>query len=136
MRIGELARRSGVSEKTLRYYEDIGLIDKPPRTQNGYRDYAGDVVDRLRFVRSSQAIGLTLAEIREVIGLRDRGETPCAHVVDLLRRHTDEIDTKIAELERLRAELVRLERRSRSLDPKDCRPDKVCHVIEPAHASR
>ena len=66
MLIGEVARRSGVSAKTLRYYEDIGLIDAPARSASGYRDYESDVLDRLGFIRSAQAIGLSLGEIRSI----------------------------------------------------------------------
>lgn len=129
MRIGELARRSGVAEKTLRYYEDVGLIDKAERSGNGYRDYTEDVLDRLRFVRSAQAVGLTLAEIREVVALRERGKTPCKHVLDLIGRHAEEIDVRIKELQELREELHLLSARGRELDARNCSPQDICHVI-------
>lgn len=129
MRIGELAERAGVSTKTIRYYEDIGVMAEPERTPSGYRDYRDEAVDRLGFVRAAQAVGLTLGEIREVLGYRDRGETPCEHVVELIRRRAAEIDDQIADLERMGAELRRLERRARSLAPEACRPDDICHVI-------
>lgn len=131
MRIGQIAAASGVTEKTIRYYEQIGVLDAPKRTPNGYRDYDTSAANKLRFVKAAQAIGLSLGEIREVIALRDRGETPCEHVVGLIRRRADEIDAKIAELELIRSELQRLARRARSLDPDRCDPDEICHVIEP-----
>jgi DNA-binding transcriptional MerR regulator len=130
MRIGEVAQRAGVSDKTLRYYEKIGVLDAPDRTPSGYREYDDAVVDRLRFIRSGQSLGLSLGELREILALRDRGVTPCTHVTDLIKKRAAEIDEQIAELSRLRAELRRLARRAQRLDPKDCRPDKVCHVIE------
>lgn len=136
MRIGELALRSGVSEKTLRYYEDIGLVDTPERSANGYRDYGADVVDRLRFVRSAQAVGLTLAEIREILGLRERGETPCQHVLAVIEKHAEEIDARIKELRDLRRELKELALNGQQLDPRDCSPEDVCHVIPPASLAR
>lgn len=136
MRIGELARRSGLTDKTIRYYEQVGVLDEPARTSGGYRDYQPDALDRLAFVRAAQAIGLKLGEIREIVGLRDRGQTPCSHVARLLDRRAMEIDESIAALERMRRELRRLARRARSLDPKDCDPGRVCHVIEPGTGIR
>lgn len=131
MRIGELAQASGVADKTIRYYEDVGVMDPPRRTPSGYRDYDRSALERLRFVRAAQAVGLTLGEIREIVELRERGKTPCTHVTDLLQRRADEIEERIAELGRMRTELRRLARRARSLDPRDCDPTRVCHVIEP-----
>src|SRR5439155_15385825 len=74
MLIGEVADRSGVSTKAIRYYEDIGLLPPPERTASGYRDYAASVVDRLAFIRAAQAVGLSLGEIRGVVALRDEGQ--------------------------------------------------------------
>ena len=98
MLIGEVAHRSGVPPKTLRYYEDIGLLPAPARTVSGYRDFDGTVIDRLRFIRSAQAIGLSLGEIRGIVALRDDGQAPCGHVLELLRTRSLEIGRTIAEL--------------------------------------
>lgn len=132
MRIGEVAQRSGVPIKTIRYYEDIGVLDPPRRTASGYREYDDDVLDRLAFVRSAQTVGLTLGEIREIVAFRARGETPCAHVAALIAHRSADLSRRIAELERMKAELSRLARRARSLDPRDCHPSQVCHIIGPA----
>jgi DNA-binding transcriptional MerR regulator len=131
VRIGEVAQRSGVSVKTIRYYEDIGVLDPPQRTTSGYRDYDDNVLERLSFVRSAQTIGLKLGEIREIVAFHARGETPCAHVVALIDHRSAELSRRIAELERMKAELSRLARRARSLDPRDCNPSQVCHIIGP-----
>ena len=69
MRIGELARRSGVASTALRYYEKAGLLPESRRTSSGYRMYHPDAVPRLAFIRAAQAVGLTLAEIRDVFGI-------------------------------------------------------------------
>lgn len=135
VRIGEVADRADVAVKTIRYYEDIGVLSAPPRTSAGYRDYDDAVVERLAFVRAAQSVGLTLGEIREIVALRDRGETPCGHVADLLQRRATEIGQRITDLQRLERELRRLARRSRTLDPDDCDPSLVCHLITAA-ASR
>lgn len=130
MRIGEVARRAGVSDKALRFYEQIGVLEAPARSGAGYREYDETVLEQLRFIRSGQAIGLSLGELREILQLRDRGITPCEHVAGLIAERAAQIDAQIAELERMRTELRRLARRAKNLDPKDCLPSKVCHLIE------
>ena len=129
MRIGEVANRSGVPIKTIRYYEEIGVLAEPERSASRYRDYEPDVIDRLRFIRASQAFGLSLGEIREIVAYRDRGEVPCAHVLDLLRRRSREIDERIVELQQARSVLDGLVARARKLRPEDCSPSGVCHLI-------
>ncbi len=131
MRIGELASRSGVAAKTIRYYEDIGLVPLPRRSPSGYRDYGESAVDRLAFIRASQAAGLTLGQIRSILALRDVGETPCGHVANLLQSRAAELNRRIGELTALRAELQRLAARAEHLDPADCDPDGICHIIRP-----
>jgi MerR family transcriptional regulator, copper efflux regulator len=131
VRIGELADRSGVAVKTIRFYEAIGVLDPPERTPSGYRDYDDPAIDRLAFIRAGQAVGLTLGEIRQVVGLRERGQAPCTHVVALLERRADEIGQRIAELQHLQGDLRRLAAEAQGLDPADCDPQRVCHVIAP-----
>jgi MerR family copper efflux transcriptional regulator len=131
MRIGELAAVSGVTAKTIRYYEDIGVLDPPARTPSGYRQYTSEATNRLAFIRSAQAVGLSLGEIRGIVALRDRGTTPCGHVLDLITARAADLDRRISELQRLRAELGRLEARAQHLDPADCDPRRVCHLIGP-----
>jgi DNA-binding transcriptional MerR regulator len=132
VQIGELAQRSGLSVKTLRYYEEIGVLAAPPRTAGGYRDYHEDVLGRLEFVRAAQAVGLTLGQIREVIAFRERGDVPCSHVLGLILHHAEVVGRRIAELQRLRADLDRLARRARTLDPADCAESVVCHLLLPS----
>ena len=130
MRIGELAERAGTSVKTIRYYDRVGVLRPEERSESGYRLYREDALDRYRFVRAAQAVGLRLGEIREIIALRDRGETPCGFVVDLIGHRAAELDARIAELAALRDELRSLDRRARRLDPRRCDPRLVCHVID------
>lgn len=132
MRIGELADRAGVPVKTIRYYEDIGVLAPPARSSSGYRDFDEGVLDRLSFIRSAQAVGLSLGEIRGIVGLRDDGETPCGHVLELLRARSTEIDRRISELRALQRELTRLVARAQGLDPADCDPHRICHLLGPA----
>lgn len=136
MRIGELARRTGTTAKTLRFYEQTGLLPQPVRTESGYRDYDEDALDRLRFVRAAQSAGLTLADIRDVMAARDLNGPPCEHVTALLDRHADELDQRIAKLIATRTEVQRLRARARTLDPGECTAASVCHVIDAQETSR
>ncbi|HEX6331879.1 MAG TPA: heavy metal-responsive transcriptional regulator [Actinomycetota bacterium] len=130
MRIGELARVSGVPAKTIRFYESVGVLPAPRRLENSYRDYDGSAVGRLEFIRAAQAIGLSLGEVRGVLDFRDGGSVPCAHVSELIDRRSHEVSAQIAALERVRADLERLARRARRLSPRDCETANVCHIIE------
>ncbi|MDQ4134051.1 MAG: heavy metal-responsive transcriptional regulator [Actinomycetota bacterium] len=108
MRIGELARRVGVTTKTIRFYESIGLLPHPPRTTSGYRDYADEDAERLTFIKTAQRLGLTLDEIGEIISFRDRGQPPCAYVAQVLQQQVADLDHRIQEMRRLREELKEL----------------------------
>ena len=130
MRIGELANTADTSTKTIRYYEQLGILPEPPRTPSGYRDYNEDAIDRLSFIRSAQRAGLTLAEIRGIIDVRNEGDTPCEHVIDLIDNKLATIDERMAALERTRDELNRLKSRSETLNPRNCEPGSVCHIIQ------
>jgi MerR family copper efflux transcriptional regulator len=129
VRIGELAQRTGTTTKTLRFYEQAGLLPEPDRTPSGYRDYDESVVDRLRFVRAAQTAGLSLAEIRDVIAAREHSGPPCGHVAGLLDAHAFDLDQRIAELSVLRDDIRRLRERAKHLDPARCDDAAVCHVI-------
>ena len=129
LRIGELAERVGVNPKTIRYYEDIGLIPQPARRPSGYRTYGPDDVDRISFIRRAQRLGLSLDEIREVLAFREDGERPCDFVLRAVRRHAAEVEQRIAELTHLRHELADLiERAEESTET----PARYCHLLDPA----
>jgi len=98
VRIGQLAARTAIPVRTIRFYEDAGLLPPPHRTPGGYRAYTEDAVTRLRFVRSAQALGLSLAEIGEVLRIRDHQGPPCGYVTELLNAHIDALETRIGEL--------------------------------------
>jgi DNA-binding transcriptional MerR regulator len=127
MRIGEVARRAGVPAKTIRFWEDGGLLPPPGRTAAGYRDYDEAVLDRLGFIRHAQAAGLTLAAIGQVLDIRDGGQPPCTHVTDLIARRLAEVDARLAELNRTRDQLVVLAARAAAQNPADCRG--YCSII-------
>ncbi|OUD03875.1 heavy metal-responsive transcriptional regulator [Streptomyces swartbergensis] len=134
MRIGEVAAASGLTTKTIRFYEQAGLLSAPPRTADGYRDYPGQTVKRLAFIRDAQGAGLTLAEIRSVLALRDAGFSPCTHVTALINRHLADIDQRLAELRATKAVLHGLAERAAETDPADCTDADVCRILTKANA--
>lgn len=129
MRIGELADAAGLPTRTIRFYERRGLLPQPDRAPNGYRRYDEPTLSRLRFIRTAQAAGLTLAEIASVLGIRDEGQAPCSHVGGLLEAKLDEVRRRRRQLAALEKELVQLVERAESLDPADCQEGDVCHIL-------
>ncbi|GBC76547.1 HTH-type transcriptional regulator ZntR [bacterium HR08] len=127
--IGELARAVGVKPQTVRYYEREGLLGRAARTRSGYRLYDEEALLRLRFIRAAQALGLSLAEIRELVVLSREGRSPCARVRTLLREKLRALDQKIAELRAFRRELAaRLAQLDAMPDQADSSP-YVCSLI-------
>jgi len=129
MKIGELGRAAGLTAKAIRYYESIGLLAEPDRTESGYRDYDTATLDRLEFIGQAQASGLTLAEIGSILDIKDAGGKSCEHTYGLLRRHLDRLDTQIEAMQRQRTELAALADRAVSLDPSTCLDEHRCQVI-------
>ena len=129
MRIGELADAAGTTTKTLRFYEEQGLLPEAPRTPAGYRDYSPDALARIDFIHRGQAAGLTLAEIRQVLDIRDRGHAPCEHVRELLDRRLADLDAQLRQLRSLRETIAQLRDEARVADPETCSPDQVCRYL-------
>jgi MerR family transcriptional regulator, copper efflux regulator len=106
LKIGQVARQSGLSVKTLRYYEDLGLLTPAvERSRSGYRLFRPQIFNRLAFIKRSQALGLSLSEIREILEIRDRGELPCGVVKQRLRQKLQTIREQIHALEILQLEV-------------------------------
>jgi Cu(I)-responsive transcriptional regulator len=107
MNIGEAGRRSGLPAKTIRYYEDIGLI-APARRANGFRDYDDNDVNNLRFLARARGLGFSVEECRHLLQLYGDKSRPSAEVRALAAHHIEEIRAKIAELQAMEATLSRL----------------------------
>jgi MerR family mercuric resistance operon transcriptional regulator len=108
MSIGVLSKRSGVNVETIRYYERIGLLPSPPRSAGGYRLYSAAHADRLQFVRRARDLGLSLEDVRRLLGLADQKSKSCGKVHDLAAHHLADIRGRIADLKRLERVLARL----------------------------
>lgn len=129
MRIGELASRTGITTKTIRFWESTGLLADPPRSPSGYRDYGPGAIDRLEFIRHAQTAGLTLGEIRQVLAISDAGRPPCEHVDELIHRHLSDLDQRIRELTATRRRLRHLAQRAAEHDPAAC--ERYCGILQP-----
>lgn len=131
LRIDEVAERVGVNPRTIRYYEDIGLMPEPVRRPSGYRIYGREDAERLAFIRRSKHLGLSLDEIQEVLVYREDSTPPCEFVLSVVRRHAGELEARIAELTRLCEEIAGL------IDHADDTPGlaaSYCRLLEPADA--
>lgn len=129
MRIGELAATSGTTTKTLRFYERVGLLAPPDRAPSGYRDYDPEALRRLQFIRRGRAAGLTLAQIREVLDIRDAGTAPCNHVQQLLTDRLTNLDQQLADLHALRDTVAGLREAAATVEPASCHPAAVCRYL-------
>ena len=130
MNIGELAAQAAIAAKTIRYYEDIGLIPAAPRSANGYRVYTEQDVRILRFIHRGRDLGFSLEEIGELLDLWSNTRRASADVKALALRHVAVIDGKIAEMQSLRRTIDHLTRQCRG----DSRPD--CPILDDlAHAA-
>lgn len=105
MYIRDLAARTGVAARTIRFYETEGLLPAPARTESGYRRYSEADAARLQFIVGAKTLGLTLEQIREILELRDRGAPCCDQVSHLLEERLSDLDRRIAELVALRDDL-------------------------------
>ena len=127
---------AGVGVETIRFYEREGLLEKPPRTGAGYRQYPAESVTRVRFIRSAKDLGFTLKEILELLELRVDPDKSCADVRALARAKIVDVDEKMAELARIRSALKRLAKACRGSGPTSECPILDAIEQEECHANR
>lgn len=106
--IGSVAKESGVPIKTIRYYEELGLLKASGRTEGGFRLFNSDVFVRLHFIKRAQSLGLSLSEIKEFLAVHEQGDLPCDRIKVKLNEKIGQIDRQIRELQVLKLELVGL----------------------------
>jgi MerR family Zn(II)-responsive transcriptional regulator of zntA len=137
MLIHELAQHTGVPTKTIRYYEDIGLLPPPARQANNYRQYTEAAVERLRFIASARSFGFSLEEIAKILVIRDAGMAPCDHALATLHEQLADIDRRIADMLALRDTLRHLYETGVTLPRDDVAFERcVCSLIKsyPEHS--
>jgi len=130
MEIRELARKTGVRTKTIRYYEENKLLPTPVRKPNGYRDYSDLDVERLKLVAGAPLIEIPIVEIKEILDLRDRREAPCSQLLEIIANKREEIQVRIEQLKHTDAELDNLYSLGRSFTKDDIEGKHcVCHLV-------
>lgn len=129
MLIGEAAKAAGMTPKALRFYEEQGLLPPSPRGPNGYRQYGDDSVARLDFIARGRAAGLSVAQIRKILAVREPGTAPCTHVRDVLAGQLADLDLKIAELTALRAGVAASYAALAAADPAACDQSRICSYL-------
>ena len=130
MKIQEFAQLSGLSAKTVRYYESIGILPAPPRTPNGYRDYGHSDLERARLVAGIRHLDLSLDEIAEILAMRDRREAPCRTLLERIEQKADQIEERIRLLRQMQVDLRQLHELGLTfptddVDGKNC----ICHLV-------
>lgn len=123
--IGELSARAGVKVPTIRYYESIGLIDSPSRTEGNQRRYSTGDLGRLRFIAHARAMGFPMASLRELLRLSRHADAPCADLDALVRGRLAEVDERLARLTALRGELAAILESHHHGTVADCRVVEV-----------
>lgn len=131
LKVGVVAKASGVGVQTLHYYERLGLLPKPKRSATNYRLYSSEAIRRVRFVKKAQALGLTLEETKQILDLKARGRAPCRKVAELGEKHFAEVDARLAQLRAYRRALGRAlgEWRKENMTERKC-AGEFCDLIE------
>jgi DNA-binding transcriptional MerR regulator len=132
LKIGEVASLTDMSVKTIRYYEEIGLLEPTTtRSESGYRLFNSQVLNRLAFIKRSQSLGLSLSEIRDILKVHDSGQLPCGSVKQHLLLKVKEITEQIEALEILKSELLGLLSGWQEQPPRTLIAQTICPNIQP-----
>ena len=130
MKIQEFAQLAGLSTKTIRYYESIGILISPRRAPNGYREYNEKDLARARFVAGTRSLDLSLDEIREILAMQDRREALCRTLLNLIEQKANQIEERIRLLKQMEVDLRQLHKLGLTfptddIDGKNC----ICHLV-------
>ncbi len=135
-KIGQVAKETGLSIDTIRFYEKEGLLKRSPRTEGGFRVFGPGEIQALRFIHKAQELGFSLSEIRELLILRSENVPACSHVKELLQKKLETVEKKIEALRTLEHSLkVALRRCNRSLQTSSASHEECCPVLEEINGS-
>jgi DNA-binding transcriptional MerR regulator len=129
LKIGEIAKQTDVGISTIRYYESLGLLVPVERSDNGYRYYDEEAVERLKFIKKAQSLQFSLAEIQQVVGVRAHGSPACPLVRDLLKQKIAHLEEQIARMKELKEELEAYQSRWESRPLDDPCSKELCSMI-------
>ena len=108
MKIQEFSQQTGLSAKTIRYYESIGILRSPQRAPNGYREYSEQDLERARFVAGARSLELSLDEISELLAMQDQREAPCRTMLNQIKHKAEQINERIVLLQQMEKDLRKL----------------------------
>jgi len=131
MKIQEFSQQTGLSAKTIRYYEAIGVLRPPKRAPNGYREYNEGDLERARFVAGARSLDLSLDEISELLAMQDHREAPCRTMLNQIKQKADQISERILLLQQMEKDLRKLYKMGLTfptddVDGKNC----ICHLVK------
>jgi DNA-binding transcriptional MerR regulator len=130
MQIRDVVHLTGLPAKTIRYYEQIGILPPAARAANNYRRYEPDVIERLRFIASARSLGFSLTDVAEILAARERGIAPCDRVLELLDMQLQQLDQRIANLLVLRDDLRAIRAEGAQRPRNDVAGDAcVCYLV-------
>lgn len=127
LKIGEVAKQTGIGIETLRFYERSGLLDRPARTNAGYRLYNAEALLTLEFIKRAQTLGFTLNEIRQIIDDSRTGHSPCVEVREIVRARLRELDERLRQMQQYRDAMAQT---LKSWDTKGASAGRFCGLIE------
>lgn len=130
MKIGEVAKQSGMTVEAVRFYERQGLLPRPPRTEAGYRVYAAADLRRLQIIRQAKRLGFSLQEIVRILRLRERGHCPCHEVIDTLEHHLCETEAQLQRLQIFRDEIASTLKQWKRNGTREVPGEVICGLIE------
>ncbi len=130
LKIGELAKQTGLTVGTLRYYSDIGLLQPAQRGDNGYRYYAANASEQVKFIKKAQALGFTLEEIKQILDVRNGGEIPCDLVQSLLENKIEQLAIQIKQMTLFKRELEEYRANWENKSKKTLKQEEVCPLID------
>ena len=129
LKIGELAKQTGLAVGTLRYYSDLGLLLPAEIGDNGYRYYSQNAISQVQFIKKAQALGFTLEEIKQILDVRYRGEKPCSLVQDLLSDKIEQLELQIKRMTLFKGELEQYRNDWKNNPELDTQSQEVCPLI-------
>ena len=133
LKIGELAKQTGLTVGTLRYYSDIGLLQPVHRADNGYRYYAQNASEQVQFIKKAQALGFTLEEIKQILDVRNGGEIPCDLVQSLLDSKIEKLAIQIEQMTLFKGELEEYRAIWTNQPESNLKQEEVCPLIASVH---
>ncbi len=130
LKIGELAKQTGVAVGTLRYYESLGLLEPTLRSSSGYRYYTADAARQVKFIKKAQRLNFSLQEIQQILASRRQGITACPLVQDLLSRKIDFLEEEIRRMSAFKAELEAYKKLWTNRTSDNPNSEQLCSLIE------